>query len=137
MLFNMNSEKYKCCTEVHRVLHQENGSHIKNGEPKSKVFSKLLSLFSAIPRKMVPLNGKLSSHSPFKIAISSKHFVIKQNSHREITMIAWAISPNHLYLNKVRHVQHSFCLKDILLPFPGRKKQGANFGGVVWWVWEA
>ena len=32
----------------------------KNGEPKSKVFSKLLSLFSAIARKMVPLNRKLS-----------------------------------------------------------------------------
>lgn len=24
---------------------------------------------------------------------------------------------------------HSFCLKDILLSFPGRKKQGANGGG--------
>ena len=32
----------------------------KNGEPKSMVFSKLLSLFSAIARKMVPLNRKLS-----------------------------------------------------------------------------
>jgi hypothetical protein len=37
---NMNGEKYRWCTEGHRVLQQENGSQIKHGEPKSKVVSK-------------------------------------------------------------------------------------------------
>ena len=37
MLFNMNSKKYNCCTEVYRVLHQENGSHI-NGSFGYRLF---------------------------------------------------------------------------------------------------